>query len=98
MMRKLAFTGFIAGLKQSIIFIFFSFLLTRPVSWCRVLGAILSSSWSLYLSLSLGFLSWQNYTNVFFEILYLVSSYNKKKPLKSLESYNSDNYYYGKLR
>lgn len=87
MMRKIFLRGFVAGLKHSFIFIFFSFLLTRPVSWCRTLGGISAAGWSFYLASSQKFLSWQNSLNVLFNLCYLTFSQKKQAPLPSLEEY-----------
>ena len=76
-------------MKQGAIFVFFSFLLTRPFSWVRTLGVLSASSYSFYLAVFRQFLPWQNYSNVFFHILLLTTSYKKLKPLPSLQEYLS---------
>ena len=96
MMRRLALKGMVAGLKQSVIFVFFGFLLTRPISWCRTLGALVTVVWSCYIA-STGFLAWQNSINVLFSLLYLAASYKRQKPLRSLESYIKGQSNYSKL-
>jgi hypothetical protein len=89
-MKRILLDGVIAGTKHGIIFVVFSFFLTRPVAWCRVLGVLASSSWSLYLATFYNFLPWTNYLNVLCNMLYITASRKNVRPLPSIDAYFAD--------
>lgn len=89
-MKTIFLDSFKEGIKRGAIYILFSFFLTRPLVWCQILGVLLSSSWSVYMASVYKFMPWQNYSNLIFNLLYLTTSYQKQKPLPSLEIYFAD--------
>jgi hypothetical protein len=70
-LKTIFYDASMCAISKSWVFFFGGMLITRPASWKRNIGLILTTAYSLYLAIFSQFLPWTNYFNMFANLLYI---------------------------